>query len=271
MKRRDHTIRPSLLGVQGCPEPCVVQGAIRNRLIVFTRYPEPGKSKTRLIPALGPEGAADLHRQMCEHTLSWARRGAIVTGIDFSEESIRQAQALCAEYNIQAEFICSDVYDLPVILTRQFDIVYTSGGVLTWLPDINLWANEVAKYLKTGGVFYLRDSHPFRRVMFPIVEDGSGGIVQYHYFSTEPARLDMRGSYAQPNAETIHPAYFWVHGLGEIVSALCAAGFKIEYLREFPKVYENFPAYVQPSPGQFEMHVIHDWAVPNTFSLRAIR
>jgi hypothetical protein len=75
MAKLNHSeIRPALHGVQGCPEPHVVQGAIRNRLIVFTRYPEPGESKTRLIPALGPRGAADLHRKMTEHTLSWARR-----------------------------------------------------------------------------------------------------------------------------------------------------------------------------------------------------
>jgi uncharacterized protein len=67
-------IRPALRRVQGSPEPHVVQGAFRNRLVVFTRFPEPGKSKTRLIPVLGPEGAADLHRQMSEHTLSWVRR-----------------------------------------------------------------------------------------------------------------------------------------------------------------------------------------------------
>jgi rSAM/selenodomain-associated transferase 2/rSAM/selenodomain-associated transferase 1 len=75
MAKLNHSeIRPALRGVQGCPEPQAVQGAIRNLLIVFTRYPEPGESKTRLIPALGPQGAAELHRQMTERTLSWARR-----------------------------------------------------------------------------------------------------------------------------------------------------------------------------------------------------
>ena len=145
-------------------------------------------------------------------SLSWARKGAAVTGIDFSEESIQQARALNAEYKLNADFLCSDVYNLPDVLACKFDIVYTSGGVLAWLPDLNRWARVVAQYLKPGGVFYLRDGHPFRRVMFPLVLDGFGEIAQYHYFSSEPTRLDMRGSYAQPDSTTNHPAYFWVHG-----------------------------------------------------------
>jgi len=202
-------------------------------------------------------------------SLSWSRRGAIVTGVDFSEESIHQAKALSLKHHVNARFICSDLYDLPEVLSEPFDIVYTSGGVLPWLPDLKAWGRVIAQYMKPGGIFYLRDSHPFRRVMFPIVADGAGNIAQYHYFSSNPTRLEMRGSYAQPNADANHPAYFWVHGIGEIVSDLCEAGLKIEFLHEFPKVYENFAGYLQPKPGQYEMHILHEWAVPNVFSLRA--
>ena len=52
----------------------ISHSALDKRLVIFTRYPEPGKTKTRLIPALGPEGAADLHRQMVDSTLTWARQ-----------------------------------------------------------------------------------------------------------------------------------------------------------------------------------------------------
>lgn len=204
-------------------------------------------------------------------TLSWARRGAAVTGVDFSAESIRHARAIAAEAGLPAEFLCADVYDLPGELRGRFDIVYTSGGVLTWLPDIRRWAEVVAGCLKTGGLFYLMEFHPFRRVMFPARADADGCPVQQGYFSPGPVRFLERGSYSLPTAESTHTAYYWVHGLGEVVSALCAAGLRIEFLHEFPKVYENFAAYIQTAPGEFEMHVLHDWAVPNTFSIRAAR
>ncbi len=202
-------------------------------------------------------------------SLSWARRGARVTGVDFSQESIQSAWALGEELDLPVRFICSDIYNLLGVLDEQFDIIYTAEGVLTWLPDLAGWAGLIARYLKPGGIFYILEYHPFRRVVFPHRVDAAERSIQYHYFSSEPVRIEERGSYAQPDADSVDTAYYWVHGLGKIVSALCAAGLRLEFLHEFPKVYANFPTYEQIAPGQFEMTVLQDWAIPNMFSIRA--
>jgi SAM-dependent methyltransferase len=202
-------------------------------------------------------------------SLSWARQGALVTGVDFSEESIQYARALSAELDVPARFICEDIYRLPDVLEGQFDVIYTAEGVLTWLPDLAGWAGLIARYLKPGGIFYIKEYHPFRRVVFPHRVDAAGRSIQYRYFSGEPVRIEERGSYAQPEADTVDTAYYWVHSLGKIVTALCAAGLRLEFLHEFPKVYASFPTYQETDPGQFEMTVLKDWAIPNMFSLRA--
>lgn len=81
--------------------------------------------------------------------------------------------------------------------------------------------------------------------------------------------MDMRGSYAQPDADSHHTVYFWVHGIGEIITELSSAGFHIEFLHEFPKVYDEFPTSIKTGPGGFEQHMLQNWAIPSTFSLRA--
>jgi 2-polyprenyl-3-methyl-5-hydroxy-6-metoxy-1,4-benzoquinol methylase len=100
-------------------------------------------------------------------TLSWARLGARVTGVDFSEKAISLARALGSELEIPATFVRSNIYDLPDNLSGQFDIVFTSYGVLWWLPDIKEWAKVVAHFLRPGGTFLLVEFHPLASVFDP--------------------------------------------------------------------------------------------------------
>src|SRR5947209_740824 len=97
-------------------------------------------------------------------TLSWARLGAEVTGADFSGRAIELARSLAGELGLPARFVHSDVYSLPANLQGEFDIVFTSYGVLYWLPDLSRWAEVVAHFLKPGGVFYVVEYHPFSQV-----------------------------------------------------------------------------------------------------------
>ena len=119
-------------------------------------------------------------------SLSWARLGASVTGVDFSDQAIALARSLSQEVGLEAEFVCSDIYELPQVLAGQFDIVYTSYGVLAWLPDLKNWAAVIAHFLKPGGVFFIAEFHPFAMV-FDNSETATGLRIQYPYFHYDRA------------------------------------------------------------------------------------
>src|SRR3972149_9735810 len=117
-------------------------------------------------------------------TLSWARLGATVTGADFSAKSIEQARALADELGIPAHFVCSDVESLPDNLSGQFDIVFTSYGVLPWLPDLKRWAEVIAHFLTPGGIFYIAEAHPISYI-FDDTEGVNDLVVKYPYFARD--------------------------------------------------------------------------------------
>jgi len=200
-------------------------------------------------------------------TLSWARLGAQVTGVDFSDEAIRLAQSLSNELNLPARFICRDVYDLDNVLQEQFDVVYTSYGVLAWLPDIPCWARTAAARVKPGGFFYIADFHPFAEVM----DDGAEEYrLFYPYFAKDVMTFEVKGSYAERDAQVESKMeYGWNHTLGEIVTSLIEAGLQIEFLHEFPySVYQQLP-FLRPDGKGLWKPVEDPAMVPLMFSLRA--
>ncbi len=121
-------------------------------------------------------------------TLSWARRGAMVTGVDFCERAIELARSLAQELELPARFAHSDVYDLPTVLHDEFDIVFTSYGVLYWLPDLRGWADVVARFLKPGGTFFIVEHHPFASV-FDLDADGDLRAVHPYLGGSEPQQV----------------------------------------------------------------------------------
>ena len=203
-------------------------------------------------------------------TLCWARLGARVTGIDFSAAAITQDRALAKDVGLSARFVQSDIYDLPRNLEGRFDVVYTSRGVLGWLPDIDRWGKVAAHFVKPGGFFYITEIHPIAGVF-----DDSDGVrdlrLRYPYFShAEPISLATQGSYADRSAQVTQEfEYSWSHGLGEIVTALTAAGLRIDFLHEFPFV--EWPlSFLQPAPdGTHRLPPEHDGKLPLFFSLKA--
>lgn len=164
-------------------------------------------------------------------TLSWATRGAIVTGVDFSKQAILQARKLADELDIDAHFVQSDVYAVPEHLTTQFDIVYTTYGVLCWLSDLSRWANIVANALKPSGLFYIIDGHPAGN-MFAIDRTGIPRV-HYSYFNTGAERYESKQSYIGEHEELqATTTSQWEHSLGEIVTSLIEAGLQIQFLHE---------------------------------------
>ena len=168
-------------------------------------------------------------------TLSWARKGAIVTGVDFSDRSIALAQSLSTELDIPASFVCSGIDHLPDVLSGQFEIVFSSYGVLPWLRDLRRWAEVIAHFLAPNGIFYLVDDHPFMRTL-RANQAGELTVANPYFFSEEPSRIEARGSYAAPGDEQapLRAWYIWNHSLGEVLTALIDAGLRIEFLHEFP-------------------------------------
>ncbi len=203
-------------------------------------------------------------------TLSWARLGAKATGMDLADESISLARALAAELNLDAHFICCDLYDLPRHLHGVFDIVFTSYGVLAWLCDLRQWAEIIAHYLRPGGTFYMVEMHP----LGDIFDDSPGAAearVAYPYFpELEPLALDISTTYANRAKQVVNTrSYHWTHTLGEIVTALAGAGLRIEFLHEFPFcVYAKFPFLRQGEDGWWRLPETGA-QIPLMFSLKA--
>jgi SAM-dependent methyltransferase len=234
-----------------------------------------GKSSLKPIELeeLGEVAGKTLLHLQCHFgldTLSWARRGAMVTGVDFSDQAVRLAQALAQEVGLEARFICTDVYALHEVLAGQFDIVYTSYGVLCWLGDLKRWAELIAHFLRPGGVFYVADFHPFAYVFDN--EQPAELRVKYPYFyQPTPAEWQVHGSYADREAHVNQPVdYEWAHSLGEIVSEVAAAGLRIEFLHEHRcSVDRTLECMEQDAQGWWRLKGPSD--LPLMFSLRAVK
>ncbi|MBE9373686.1 methyltransferase domain-containing protein [Saccharopolyspora sp. HNM0983] len=165
-------------------------------------------------------------------TLSWARRGARVTGVDFSAPAIERATELATEIGAadRAEFVVADALDAAEVLGHnEFDLVYTGNGALMWLPAIDRWARTAAMLLRPGGRLYLAEFHPLTEVL----DDEHGTSAVRDYFGREARTYDSPGSYADWTAETAHnTATEWHHTLGDVLSAIAAAGLRIEFVHE---------------------------------------
>ncbi|WP_342234974.1 class I SAM-dependent methyltransferase [Inquilinus sp. OTU3971] len=132
-------------------------------------------------------------------TMYLARRGARVTGLDFSAKAIAAARALAAETGSGAEFVEGDVYDAPRLLGEGVhDLVFTSWGTIIWLPDIVRWAQAVAALLKPGGRLYFLDGHPAARAL-----DQAGTEAPMSISATR--RSSSRGRAATPTATPSSP------------------------------------------------------------------
>lgn len=214
-------------------------------------------------------GKSMLHLQchFGQDSLSWARLGAKVTGIDLSDNAIQEAEQLNSKLGLDATFVSSNVYDLKAHLSGQFDVVFTSYGTIGWLPDLSKWADIVQHFLKPGGTFYMVDFHP----VLWMFDDTFGRIV-YPYFNTNtPIVTESVGTYADREAPISHTEYGWNHGLGEIISALSAHGLRLEFLHEFShSPYNCFANMVQGSDGNWRIKGYED-ILPMLYSIKATK
>ena len=205
-------------------------------------------------------------------TLSWAREGAITTGIDFSENAITIARQLSSETHLPSRFVKSNIYDLINNLEGSFDYVFTSYGVLNWLPDLVGWAKVIGHFCRPGGVFYIVEAHPFAMVF----KDEGNPIdfqVSYPYFhQVEPFRFERHGSYADTKADVDGIEYGWNHSVSDILNSLIGSGMEIDYMREYPfAAWQMFP-FLERHPGKAWWHLPSGFkSIPLTFALRATK
>lgn len=204
-------------------------------------------------------------------TMAWARLGAKVIGVDFSDKAIELARSISQELGIESNFVCSNIYDLPDLLEDKFDIVFTSYGVLCWLPNIRKWANVIGHFLKPGGTFYIVEFHPFINI-FENERYTTRLKINYSYFhSAEPNKWETDNSYADRNAKVTNPSYEWTHSLSDIINALISTGLKIEFLHEFPYCcYEHFSFMEKGKDGWWRLKGKKE-TIPLMFSLKATK
>ena len=196
-------------------------------------------------------------------SLDWARRGAKVTGMDLSDEAIKTAVSLNEELGLDAKFICCNVYDLPAHLDQQFEIVFTSYGVIGWLPDLDKGAAVVANHLKPGGIFYLAEFHPFVWTF-----DDDFTHIKYYYDNRELIITENQGTYTDREADIKGKEYSWNHSLSEVLNALLNAGLELESFNEHMySPYACFRNLVETAPGQWQVKGM-EGKIPMVYSLQ---
>lgn len=221
--------------------------------------------------AVGSVAGLDVLHVQCHigfNSISLARRGARVTGVDFSSASLAKAADLAARCGVEVEWVEGDATDLPAELSGRFDLAYATVGVMCWIHDVNAWLRSVFATLRPGGRLVLLDAHPLTEMIgtpdplsldFPYANDGG------HRFETE-------GSYADRAAKLTHTAgIYYAHSLGEIVTAAVEAGFRVDTLTEhIESSFEHRGIPKLEADGRWRLRV-GGQALPLLFTLRATR
>lgn len=199
-------------------------------------------------------------------SLDWARRGAKVTGVDLSDVAIDEARKLNDELGLDAKFICSNVYDIEQHLDEKFDIIFTSYGVIGWLPDLDKWAAIISKYLKPGGTFYMAEFHPVVWMF-----DDEFTHIKYYYENREVIEIESKGTYTDRDADIVAMEYGWNHSISEVLNSLLNQGLKLKHFNEFS--YSPYPCFnnvVQGEDGNWRIKGM-EGKIPMMYSLSAIR
>jgi SAM-dependent methyltransferase len=204
-------------------------------------------------------------------TLRLARRGAFVTGLDFSPKAIATARQLARDTGLDARFVEGDVHDAASLIEGRFDIVYVTWGAICWLPDIRRWAEIAAGFVAPNGFLYLLEAHPVAWAMMQ--HDDASFRVRDDYFSRAPIVVDEDVTYTSDATDKLTNTrfYCWTHPLGATVTAVIDAGLSLDYLREHDSVpWRMYPTLVAGSDGSWRLPPGQP-RLPLSFSLKARR
>jgi SAM-dependent methyltransferase len=229
------------------------------------------------LPKLGDIAGLDGVHLQCHigtDTISLARLGARMTGLDFSPAALAQARALSERTGAGVQFVEADVYDAVTALGgRQFDLVFTGIGALCWLPEITRWAEVVRDLLRPGGRLFLREGHP---MLWSIDETRGDGllVVEFPYFERpEPLVWTDESTYVATEASFVHnTSHNFSHGLGEIVTAVLDVGLRLTMLVEHDSVpWEAFPGHMVRGTDEEWRLADRPWRLAHTYTLQAVR
>ena len=216
-------------------------------------------------------GATLLHSQchIGSDTLSWAKLGAKVTGLDFSAPALASARQTAAKLGVDARFVETEFYDAPNHIAEQFDLVYYSVGARNWLPDLVEWGKIVAGFTKPGGRFYVREGHPMLMTLDDERNDDEL-VVTYPYFgSDKPQRWEHTESYAGSASLKNAVNYEWMHPISEVIMALINAGLVIDDVREHTHLDWEFFAFMERDGMWFRLPEHQRRLVPLQYSILA--
>lgn len=228
------------------------------------------------LPQLGDiRGLRTVHLQchIGTDTLSLARLGAEVSGLDFSSASLEQARRLAERCGAAIDYVEADVYQADQVLPAgSFDLVYTGIGALCWLPSIERWARTVAALLKPGGRLFLRDGHP---MLMAVNEDHHDRLqLDYPYFEREAPTVWINDqTYVETDQALIQTeTHEWNHGLAEVITALLQNGLRLSALHEHQSIpWEALPGQmVKGADGEWRLREA-PWRLPLSYTLQALK
>jgi SAM-dependent methyltransferase len=214
----------------------------------------------------GVKGKKILHLQchFRQDSISLARMGAEVTAVDFSDVAIDAANKLAEKCGEKVEFICADVFSLPEVLEGKFDLIFTTYGVIGWLPDLNKWANIISHFLKEDGELLLVEFHPF----IWMFDDDFNDIV-FTYHQTEPIVEQSEGTYTDMDADIVQKYISWNHSLSEVFEALKKKSLPVHDFKEYNySPYACFKGVVEFEKGRYRIEKFGD-KIPMVYSMKA--
>ncbi|MFS0729684.1 methyltransferase [Curtobacterium sp. 1P10AnD] len=243
-------------------DPAHRSGVVREDLPVLARW----------LPGGSLDGLDVCHLQchIGTDTVSLAREGARLTGVDFSPAALDSARALADRLGLDVTWVETDVLDARAAVTGDFDVVYTSIGTICWLDDLGRWATQVSALLRPGGVFFIRDGHP---ALYALDEDADELVARHRYFADGTAQQwDDAGTYVGDGTVANTRTYEWPHPLSEIVNALLGAGLRLRFLDEGRTLPWRFSARMEETEdGDFAWPGADRDRVPTTFTIVATK
>jgi SAM-dependent methyltransferase len=248
-------------GLEAYDDPGHLSEVVRHDLAALARF----------VPGGSVRGLEVCHLQchIGTDTLSLARAGATVTGVDFSAEALAAAGRLARRLGLDATWVLSDALDARAAVDGDFDLVYTSIGAICWLDDLDRWAAQIAGLLRPGGLFYIRDGHP---ALYALDEHAEDLRIRYRYFPNGRAQQwDEETTYVGEGTLSASRTYEWPHPLSEIVNAVIGAGLQLVRLDEDTTLPWRFSDRMVEVEGGFAWPESERDRVPCTFTVIARR